>query len=435
MAREHPERPRLRPVEVRPAEYRGERVFVLLDPLELSREPVVLHAAGLGLAELCDGKHTLEEIGAAFSQRFGVDPEPEQVAGLVAELEKALLLEGPAFEAKVAAWRALSVREAAHAGPNGSYPSKPDELAKFLAAHYGRPGGPGNGPAPTTRAAPVRAVLSPHIDFHRGGQAYAHAWKAVAESCDADVFVVFGTAHAGTGPARFALTRKSYATPLGTVETDQALVDALLAAYAGPDDLLAGEIAHKKEHSIEFQMVELAHVYGERSDSPRKIRALPVLCGSLRDLNGPGARRGKKGQPRPPSEDPRVRAFHDALARVLAGIPPERVCFVAGVDLAHVGSQFEDPPLARAQLEAILQEDKRTLAIVTGSRDPDAFHADVASDGDARQICGHSAIAAMLEALRRAPGRHEGELLTHDHWYDGESTVTFASAVFRAQGR
>ena len=305
----------------------------------------------------------------------------------------------------------------------------------FLDAQYTRTGGPGGAPdRARSKAAPVRGVISPHIDFHRGGHAYAHAWKAVAESCEAELFVVFGTAHVGTGRLRFALTKKDYETPLGAIPTDQALVEKLVSLYEGPDDLFSGELAHRGEHSIEFQMVELAHLYGERSDEPRKIRALPVLVGSIHDLLG-GAFDGKNEPVRAPSEDARIRAFHDALAKALEGIAPEKVCFVAGVDLAHVGKDFEDPPLTQGQLEEVLQKDKTTLAIVTGKADPDAFHADVATDGDARRICGHSAIAATLEALRRTHGKLAGELLTHDRWYDGASSVTFASAVYRENGR
>ena len=430
-----PERPRLRPVEVKPAQHEGEQVYVLVDPLKLADRPAILHMAGLALTELLDGSRTIPEVAVEFTTRFGIRVEHDQVEALVRQLDEALLLEGGRFVASVDAWRASPVREAAHAGDNGSYPARPTELARFLAAHYGRPGGPGTAPAGASRRGPIRGVVSPHIDFHRGGHAYAHAWKAVAEECAADVFVVFGTAHAGTGPARFALTRKDYATPLGTIPVDHELLERVLAHYDGPDDLFAGEIAHKGEHSIEFQMVELAHVFGERSDKPRPIRALPVLCGSLRDLNGGPRGQGRKAPPQAPSEDPRVRAFHQALAKALEPIAPERVCFVAGVDLAHVGKLFDEPPLTPAQLDAVLRKDKRTLRIVTETRDPDAFHADVASDGDARQICGHSAIAATLEALRRSPGRHEGELLTHDRWYDGESSVTFASAVFRSGAR
>jgi AmmeMemoRadiSam system protein B len=192
----------------------------------------------------------------------------------------------------------------------------------------------------------------------------------------------------------------------------------------GGDDLFSGELPHKGEHSIEFQMVELAHLYGPRSAEPRKIRALPVLCGSIHDLvPGPGA----------PSRDPRVRAFHDALAKALSDTKPERVCFVGGVDLCHVGIEFGDPPLTKAKLEGYLAQDRKTLEILTESQDADRFHADVAED-ESRKICGHAPIHALLEALARQDRKRSGELLCHD-WHDvwdgGKSAVSFCSVVYR----
>ena len=59
------------------------------------------------------------------------------------------------------------------------------------------------------------------------------------------------------------LARKSFATPLGGVPTDLEVTERLLAAYEGPDDLLAGEFHHRAEHSIEFQTVYLRALLGE----------------------------------------------------------------------------------------------------------------------------------------------------------------------------
>ena len=72
----------------------------------------------------------------------------------------------------------------------------------------------------TSARQPCAACLSPHIDLHRGGPTFAWAYKRVVEETDADLFVIFGTAH---NPMRnlFSVTRKHFDTPLGTVETDK----------------------------------------------------------------------------------------------------------------------------------------------------------------------------------------------------------------------
>ncbi len=418
-----PGRPLLRYLDVKQVEDKGEPLFVLRDPLRVTDEVRVLNVAQIAICQLLDGTRTPKEIAQEFEKRHGVKAPVEQVEKFLEMLDQSLFLQGERVALALAQWRKDPVRKPACAG--SSYPAEREELVRYLARQYTRPGGPGAPPDGAAKGPPIRGVLSPHIDFDRGGHAYAHAWKAVAESCEADLFVVFGTAHHGTESARFGLTRKTYDTPLGPVPTDVELVERVVAAYKGPDDLFEGELAHKGEHSIEFQMVQLAHLYGEGGHSPRKIKALPVLCGTIHDLlDGPGS------GVRKPSEDARVRSFQEALWKALESYAPGRVCFVGGVDLAHVGTQFSDPKLTRAQLDRYVEKDKATLEIVTEKQDADLFHQDLAED-ESRKICGHAPIHATLEALGRTGRKHRGELLKYDSWYDGESSVTFCSVVFR----
>lgn len=420
-------RPRLRshvePVQVQVSDgpLGGEGpVFLLRDRARLAPDQVVVPMAGLALAALLDGSRTLRDAQAEMMRRHQVLIPLPQVEELVRALDAALLLDGPRVAEAVAEFARAGVRPPACIG---SYPGEPHELRDFLARQYEREGGPGGPPRPGAGGRPIRAVVSPHIDLHRGGHCYAWAWRAVAEACPARLFVVFGTSHTGTGAfdrpgdpdgPRFALTRKTFETPLGPVPSDGEAIDRLLAAYDGPDDLFAGEFHHRGEHSIEFQAVHLAHLFG---GGRRPVRILPVLCGGLGDLDGP------------PGEHPRLRAFHAALRAALAPLPPEEVAFVAAIDLAHVGAQFQMPPLPADELGPLEARDRETLRLLVEERCPDRLHRDIVEDGDARNICGHAPLVALLEALRGE--QVEGELLRYDRWYDGESTVSFASAVFR----
>lgn len=424
------DRPRLRPfIQALPLGSAGETgdgpLFVLRDPFKLvpGRE-LVLPLAGVALVQLVDGSRDLDELAAEFERRHGARPGREQVQAVVQALRDALLLEGPQVEAALEAFRQAPVRPPACIG---SYPGEPAELTRFLEAQWTRPDGPGGGPGggPIGRArGPIRGIVSPHIDLHRGGHAYAHAWRAVAESCPAELFVIFGTSHTGTAPLeggggrppRFALTAKDFATPLGTVPTDRELLERLQRAYRGPDDLFAGELHHRHEHSIEFQTVWLAHLFLGR----RPVRILPILCGGLDDLGGPARR------------DEGLRAFHGALAEVLAAYRPEQVAFVAGIDLAHVGAQFDAPPLSLPELQAVEEQDRLTMDLTVRARDPDLVHDDIRRDGDPRSICGHAPLVSLLLALDGEP--LQGELLHYGRWYDGQSAVSFASAVLSAEG-
>lgn len=421
-----PERPALRPgiqpVRVQHADLPQDlELFALKDPFRLSQEQLLLPVPLLALASLCDGTRTVAELQRDFAQEYGPELPLERIEELVEALERTLLLSGPALAEAERAFRADPDRPPACIG---SYPGDPAELRTFLSAQWTRAGGPGGPPAERAGAPPIRALISPHIDLHRGGHTYAWTWRAVAEDCPADLFVIFGTSHTGTEPLdasddapspRFALTKKTFHTPLGPVPTDVEVVERLLAAYAGPDDLLAGEMHHKGEHSIEFQAVYLAHLFAGR----RPIRILPVLCGSLRELAGP------------PSEDPALLAFHAALRAALAGVPPERVAFVAAIDLAHVGADFGQKPVGEADLRWVEDADRRTLRLCLEARDPDRVHSDVMHGNDPRNVCGHAPLVALCQALGDRP--LAGELLRYDRWHDGASAVSFAAGVFREE--
>ena len=91
-------------------------------------------------------------------------------------------------------------------------------------------GPPGDDREPT--AATLRGIVSPHIDFARGGPVYTWAYKELVEDSDADTFVILGVAHQYCRN-RFALTRKDFETPLGLVRTDRAYVDRIAALAGG----------------------------------------------------------------------------------------------------------------------------------------------------------------------------------------------------------
>src|SRR5207253_9522449 len=159
----------------------------------------------------------------------------------------------------------------------------------------------------------VAGVIAPHIDFHRGRSAYAWAYRDLAERSDADLFVVFGTCHVGMKDP-FALTRKNYESPLGQVPVDREFAEAL--AKRARQDCFGSELAHRTEHSIEFQAVFLRYLFADRRD----IRIVPVLASFAHEAMLAGRR---------PEADPRVPRFLDALADTIAA-GGWRVALVAG---------------------------------------------------------------------------------------------------------
>jgi AmmeMemoRadiSam system protein B len=402
--------PRLRAIEAFPMDHEGERYLALRDPAGFTPSVAMLPMALLEIVSLFDGEHSIEDIQAAVLRHLGQSVERERILELAATLDEHGFLDSERFHARRAAiereFLAAPMRPACHAG--GAYPAEPEALRAAMDAFFAPPEGPGaaNG---RTAAPPLHGIIAPHIDFHRGGPAYAWAYREVAERCDADVFVVFGTCHAGMADP-FAMTRKAYDTPFGAAEVDRELIDAV-AGRAG-QDCFGCECAHRGEHSIEFQAVFLRYLFAGKRD----IRIVPILTSFAHEALARGRR---------PEDDPRVLRFLDGLRDSIAATN-RRVAFVAGADLAHVGPRFGDPePISDAELQRVGREDREMLAVVEAG-DADAFFDSAARDGDRRRICGLSPIWALL----RATGGKPGTLRRYGQWPDPSAVVTYASVVF-----
>jgi AmmeMemoRadiSam system protein B len=401
--------PRLRAVEAFPVRLDGQELICLRDPGCVAESALsVSRAAGIILA-LLDGTRSLADLQAEIMRRHGVLVYREELAGLIDTLDRHLFLESPRFDAERArlaeAFRRSPVRPAAHAGH--AYEAEPAALGARLASFFEHPEGPGRPAA--RRATRLAGLVAPHIDFQRGGPAYAWAYGALAEAAEADCFIVFGTAHAGLDDQTFAATRKPYATPFGTVDVDLEVLEAI--AQRAPGDLFAAELAHRTEHSVEFQAVCLAFLHRDRP-----IRIVPVLTSFAHECLARGV---------DPMQEPRIAAVLDAVRDAMTTVS-RGYCLIAGADLAHVGPRFGDPqPVSPIELGRIDAEDRALLARVAGG-DRDGFFATVARDGDRRRICGLSPIYTLLATL---PGGR-GRLLHYGQWPDPQGTVTFASVAF-----
>lgn len=405
------EAPRLRAVEAFPVEHEGRRLIGLRDPAGYTSSVVLLPEAVVEVVALFDGERSILEVQAELTRRHGQIVPRADIEGLIAALDEHGFMDNARFGARRAAvdaaFLAAPRRPAAHAG--GAYPAAPPDVRSVLDGFFTAPSGPGPIDWTKTAGDGIRAVIAPHIDFHRGGPAYAWAYRDVAERCRADLFVIFGTCHAGM-PDPFALTRKSYDTPLGPAEVDRDVVEQV-AARAG-HDCFASEGAHRAEHSIEFQTLVLRYLYAGRRD----FTIVPVLASFAHEAVLRGG---------DPEDDPRVPRFLAALRETIADTG-RRVAVIAGADLAHMGPRFGDPePVSDAERERISREDRAMLDAVAAG-DARAFFETVAGDGDRRRICGLSPIYATLRVLERGQGtvRHYGQ------WPDPQGVVSYASVVF-----
>ncbi len=430
-----PDRPRLRRVESFPvSQADGQTLFALRDPEGFS-ETVALPYQAAVVASLLDGSRTIGEIRADFEGRLGHTVSLADVEKVVRDLDERDYLDTERFRNRwkraIELYLNARVRPAAHAGR--AYPADAAALRKQIAELLANDQNQGTAPREETKAdctavagAPAEAgargtlcgVLSPHVDLRRGGVSIAWACQKLLDETDADLFVVLGTAH---NPMRqlFAATKKDFATPLGNVHTDRKFVARLAARMSagqrGDDlNLMADELAHRQEHSIEFPIVLLQSLLGGK----RSFQIVPILVGSFHEF---------VTDQTSPKDDPRVATLIAALRATVAE-HEGRVCYLASGDLAHVGQRFGDREFLDA--DRLAEQSRHDRELLNAARDADAeqFFRRIAASGDRDRVCGLSPTYVMLEAAQPT----QGEVLRYDQAVelDGTGCVSFASAAF-----
>lgn len=381
----------------------GEQLLLVRDPKMLAIDMAPFGIGVFPLLEYFDGTSTLEDIRVDLARRGAGFVREEQLQRLVDALDGMLLLDNERSRGELRAreaYLAAPVRPAAHAGQ--AYPAEPEAARAFLdgmlAAANGAPAGP------------AARLIAPHIDLELGSEIHGAAHHCLGRLERPDVVVVLGVRHQA-GTRRFIACRKDFATPLGTVRHDAAMLDAIEQRFG--EDLTEGELAHRTEHSVEFQALWLAHHWPD--DPPALV---PLLVGGFHDFVESGET---------PAGDAEVERFVGALRDAIAA-DGRRVVVVASVDLSHVGPIYEDDAGLDAEGEAELERYDRGLLEPVVAGDAETWFARVADGGNPRHVCG---LAPVYLTLRLGDGG--GELLRYGqgriHPQSG-SVVSYAAVAF-----
>jgi len=423
-----PLRPLIRQLELVPIDDGGEPTYALRDPYGFAGTAALPMGAAM-LVTLMNGERTLSELQTAFAEKVGQQIALDEVEKVVRQLDERMFLDNENFAGHRAAistaYDELDVRPAAHAG--GAYHGEFEALNEQLSELFTCEEGPGllpwegttNGDFASGDQQRLCGVMSPHIDLHRGGPAFAWAYDRIVAESDADLFIILGTAHT---PLRglFSVSRKHFDTPLGTAHADRDFIDALrsqVVSRAGleeADRVFLDEMPHRREHSIEFQTLMLQYILGGRRD----YQIVPILVGSFHPF---------VLHHRSPGESPAVSDFTAALRATVATCG-KKVCFIAGVDMAHIGRQFGDEQLLdEARLKQQWTDDQVLLSAACQG-DTEGWFVHVAAVQDRNRICGLAPTYTMLQTMQ--PER--GEILKYDQSVadDHTSCVSFASVAF-----
>jgi AmmeMemoRadiSam system protein B len=305
--------------------------LLIRDPCRYSDFTLIVPPLLIECLQCFDGQHTDLDVKAALVRITGELEVGGLAEHLIETLSKSGFLENEAFaemkEQRERAFASSPARAAVHAG--SAYPAALDPLRATMARYM-------NGAESAAQSDGLVGIAAPHVSPEGGWQSYRAAYNVLAPQYKDRTFVILGTSHYGE-PERFGLTRKPFQTPLGESAVDVPLIDELEQKAAPAISM--EDYCHSVEHSIEFQVLFLQHVYGPQ------IRILPILCGPYAHCIYQGGK---------PDEDENVRRFLEALGEMAAREGP-RLFWVLGIDMAHMGRRYGDPFTARANEGAMAE--------------------------------------------------------------------------------
>lgn len=398
---------KLREIRAQPTVQRGQQGILLTDPLGIGQKTLFVPNSLALLLQLMDGTRDLGTLRTGFELRTGTPLGNSVIEQLLSQFDEALFLENErfsqAYEAAINAYRSASSRPPTLAGT--CYPAAAQELDIFLKKYFDQ-----LNDDDLKYPAELRGLISPHIDYERGGSIYAQIWSKAREVLrQAELVVILGTDH-NEGQGRITLTHQNYETPYGVIPTAQDVINELANEIG--KEAFACELNHRGEHSIEAALVWLHYLIGQN-----KCHVAPILCGSFQTF----IERGES-----PIKAPHIASTVDTLKKVAEH---RLTVFVAAADLAHIGPVFGDSlPVDLVGRARMSKQDEELVSIISRGNAED-FFAQIAKEKDMRHICGLPPIYIALSIMSEATGTLAGYAQCPAS-NDGSSLVSICGMLF-----
>jgi AmmeMemoRadiSam system protein B len=234
----------------------------------------------------------------------------------------------------------------------------------------------------------IVGLISPHAGYMYSGPVAAHSFYELALDGKPDTVVLLGPNHTGYGSTLSIMREGAWRTPLGDVEVDSAVADAILQETSLVD---VDELAHRFEHSIEVQLPFLQFLYGNA------FKIVP-LCFQLDDYDS-------------------VREVGSALTEALVDT---NTVVIASSDMTH----YQPAKVAAAKDQAALK------AVV--DMDAKRFYETIQTQHIS--ACGFAPITSLLTYVNGV-GAKEAKLLSYhnsgDITGDHSSVVGYAAVSFK----
>jgi MEMO1 family protein len=419
-----------RALDIFPSPEADQPGLLLRDPFRYTETVLYIPTTWAWALRCLDGEHTELDVQELVTRATGGLVFSEEVREFVSVLRQEGFLETEEFERRREQrhkeFEEQRERPPSHAG--SAYPASAAEIRSTFAEYFG------SVEVEVGRADNLVGVAAPHVSPEGGRNCYAETYRRLAAipSLAERTFIVLGTSHWGAA-GKFGLTHKPFVTPLGTLRVDDDMVSWLEQHGAGAVN--SEDYCYAIEHSIEFQCVFLQYVLGP------ELKIVPILCGPLgespvavsADLKVSASpeeadRADLKVNPASAASERGPESFLGALAEV-AEKYNDRLCWVLGIDLTHLGRRYGNPFSALAnqgRMAEVAEQDRRRLELVCAG-DSRGFLELVTTGGDELNWCGYSTLYTFL----RAVGKVRGQVLRYEQWnIDPQSVVSFASLEF-----
>ena len=141
------------------------------------------------------------------------------------------------------------------------YEGDAEALKAQITSCFLNPLGPGKLPEVNFHSHPrnIVGLVCPHAGYLYSGPVAAHSFYELALDGKPETVVLLGPNHTGEGSGLALMREGIWRTPLGDVEVDSKIADAILHETTIVD---VDEVAHRFEHSIEVQLPFLQFLYG-----------------------------------------------------------------------------------------------------------------------------------------------------------------------------
>jgi len=234
----------------------------------------------------------------------------------------------------------------------------------------------------------ILGLICPHAGYVYSGPVAAHAFYELALDGKPDVVVILGPNHTGYGSALSVMNEGMWRTPLGDVEVDAEVANAMVKEISILD---VDELAHRHEHSIEVQLPFLQYLYGN------EFKFVPV-CFLMQDLE---------------SAVEVGRALVESLS-------DRNAVVIASSDFTHYEPQASVNRKDLAALKAVETLGAKQFYSILEAQNVSA--------------CGYAPIAALI-TFAKGLGAEKAELLSHktsgDITGDTSSVVGYAAVSFK----